>query len=125
MTNLAQRDQKLQKLVNDTIRAREQRDDALTKLVKAETKLRTLEKQQERFRKSTKAIRKRLLIEATTTPAPKLKPVAATPKPKPEPAPKPEPTPVTPAPVATPPTDPAAKAAALRGELRGDRKKRN
>ena len=112
MANLPQRVEKLQKLVNDTIRARERRDEALTKLVKAETKLRALEKQQERFRKSTKAIRKRLLIEAGA----KSKPVTP-PEPEAEPEPEPEPTPI--------PTNPAVRAAALRSELRGERKKRN
>ena len=111
MSNLPHRVEKLQKLVADTDRARERRDEALTKLVKAETKLRALEKQQERFRKSTKAIRKRLLIEAGA----KSNPVTP-PEPEPEAEPEPE---------RAPALTTAAKAAALRSELRGERKKRN
>jgi hypothetical protein len=112
MTNLARRDERLQKLIKDTISAREKRDDALTKLVKAEVKLRTLEKQQERFKKGTKAIRKRLAVTPPVVPAPERKPAPAPEKPIPAPAPAPA------------PANAEAKAAALRDSLRGDRKRK-
>jgi hypothetical protein len=127
MTNLARRDERQKKLADETIKTRAKRDEALARLVRLETKLRSLEKSERSFRESTKRIRARLLIEQTA---------AATAKPKRTRPPKPAapPAEITPAKPIEPdaakaeqPTWPAferekaKKAAALRAELAGER----